>query len=67
MIGRVANATNSDAAIKGRLGSLFDDEQINVAVACGFAVRVRAKENNFLRTIFFFESRDHVVNDATRM
>ncbi len=67
MIGRVTNATNGDPPLKWRLDRVFDDEQVNVAVARRFTVRVRAKENDFVRVIFFFEPRDNVVNDAARV
>ena len=64
MVWRMTNATDGDAPRERRLGGLFDDKEINIAVARGLTVRVRAEENNLFGTIFFFEPRDDVVNDA---
>ena len=63
----MADAAHGDTALERRLGGIFDDEQINVAVACGLAVRVRTEENNFLGAIFFLEPRDNIINNVARM
>lgn len=67
MVWRVADATDGDATLKRRLGSIFDDEEINIAVARGFAVSVGTEEDDLLRTVLFFEPRDNVVNYAARV
>ncbi len=62
VVWRVTNATHGDPTLEWRFGSVFDDKQVNVAITRRLTVGVRAEENDLLWLVFFFESRDHVVN-----